>query len=139
MSLLALLSCVLCSSSIHMWWFNTDLPVYVFKLLRTLGLRRHASDFWPDDDDYKFWYRTRWTAWLSATDLPLFVRNGLICPGCFSLHTSFWASVLLAPVYCHEITEYAALIVVGTVTVPSTTMLLSAALRALNAYGNTKK
>jgi hypothetical protein len=82
--------------TLHRWWFHTALPVYTTKLLRVLGWRWREVNFWPDDHDYKFWYRETWQEWFDkARTIPLLWRNGLSCPSCLSLHVSWLAFLLL--------------------------------------------
>lgn len=79
------------------WWFQTSLPVGLTKLLRSCGWKRHESDFWPEELDYKYWYRQAWEKWLTMNDhIPAVVRDGVTCPGCMSLHLSYVAAALLA-------------------------------------------
>ena len=77
------------------WWFTTNLPVRLTKMCRRLGCLPLTED-WPDEITYRFWYRQLWTTWLlNHPRVPALLREGLVCPGCMSLHLSWVAAALL--------------------------------------------
>lgn len=87
-----------------MWWFNTNLPIHVLQIIRALGYRKNDKEFWSknesiegiDDtftldlndfasEDFNGWMEARSPGWLAEL---------LSCPGCLSMHLSFWIAII---------------------------------------------
>lgn len=83
---------LLFTSSLLVAWFDSDLPVYLFKLLRRLGWNQQTAGFWPDDQTMKTWLYHEWSDWKDLS-LPDFVAHIMGCRVCMSFHMAFWVSV----------------------------------------------
>jgi len=104
-------------------------------MLRRLGYRRKSADFWPDDITYYWWYRTAWEKWvnnLSTTKkISPKIAEGLNCPGCMSLHLSWFAGLcstwlLSGPWWLHV-----AHVLICAITLPYPTVMGLELLRAV--------
>jgi hypothetical protein len=83
---------LLFTSSLLVAWFDSDFPVYLFKLLQWLGWNRSRPNFWPDNQTMKVWQYQEWSDW-EDLNLPDPVSHIMGCPVCMSFHLSFWVSV----------------------------------------------
>ena len=81
-------------SSIMMWWFNTNLPIHVVQLLHMLGYKKDDESFWYSETPIEFWTKTDLDAWKIRV-LPAWLDELSACPGCLSMHISFWVSIFI--------------------------------------------
>jgi hypothetical protein len=95
-------------SSWLMWWFITELPTHVFSILRFLGLKKKDDTFWskeiiigegaeafPVVQKFKDLTKDERDEWMSDNLYPFF--SGLLtCPGCLSMHISFWTALCVS-------------------------------------------
>ena len=79
-------------ASLLVAWFDSDLPVYLFKLLHWLGWNSKRGSFWPDSQTIDTWLRHEWSAWKDL-NLPEAVSHAMECRICMSFHVSFWVSL----------------------------------------------
>ena len=84
-----------------MWLFDTTLLIHIFELLRYAGYRKSDTDYWsrveyvgdkPLKYDLASFTREDLDEWMS-THLNKFWRGVLSCPGCLSMHISFWTAL----------------------------------------------
>lgn len=87
----------LIAAGLHRSWFNTQLPVHVFKGLRYFGWGAHKD--WPNPIDLRHWLRHECETWF-ILNTPHLVGELLTCPVCFSYHLSFWVALAMFTVGC---------------------------------------
>lgn len=83
-----------------MWWFTTNLPIHIVQILKWLGLKKGDADFWASDTPIEFWTQMDFTQW-KMRSLPAWLDELSSCPGCFSMHLSFWTSLVLSILTWH--------------------------------------
>jgi hypothetical protein len=76
---------MLTTSTVMFLWFSTDLKLHVFQILAKVGLFNMPDDVFSTDD----------------LDTVLLIRHPLTgellsCPGCFSVHVSFWVAICMS-------------------------------------------
>lgn len=74
-----------------MWWFTTNLPVHVVQLLKLTGFKKNDTKFWASDTPIAFWTKADLDAW-KMTNVPAWLDELSSCPGCLSMHISFWVA-----------------------------------------------
>ena len=87
---------LLIAATAHMVWFNSNFPVHVFQLLHLSPARKFMG--FPPADQVRYWLRDDWETWLAIRyghwPYPFSLSELLTCPVCFSVHVSFWISVI---------------------------------------------
>ena len=84
----------LCVSSMMLWWFTTNLPIHVVQILHWLGLKKNDKAFWESDTPIHLWTQMDFNNW-KMRSIPAWLDELTACPGCLSMHLSFWTSLLL--------------------------------------------
>lgn len=87
-------------SSIMMWWFNTNLPIHVVQIAKKLGYRKKDSQFWYSDTPLELWTKVDLDTWKMRV-LPPWLDELSSCPGCLSMHISFWVSAFTTLITWH--------------------------------------
>ena len=82
----------LCVSSMMMWWFNTNLPIHIVQILKWAGFKKNDKDFWESDTPINLWTQMDFTHW-KMRSLPAWLDELTACPGCLSMHLSFWTAL----------------------------------------------
>lgn len=93
-------------TSILMWWFNTNLPVHIFEIIRYIGFRKKDDDYWSIQipletsnftitQNLKTFTFDDLITWISQKTHPK-LGELASCPGCLSFHISFWSSILVS-------------------------------------------
>jgi hypothetical protein len=82
-----------CVSSMLMWWFTTNLPIHIVQILKWAGFKKHNKEFWESDTPIHLWTQFDFTQW-KLRSLPAWLDELSSCPGCLSMHVSFWTSLL---------------------------------------------
>lgn len=81
-------------SSIMMWWFNTNLPIHVIQILKLIGFNKNKPEFYQSETPVEFWTKVDLDEW-KMKHMPPWLDELLSCPGCLSMHISFWTSVFV--------------------------------------------
>jgi hypothetical protein len=89
-----------CVSSMMMWWFNTNLPIHIVQILKKAGLKKNDKEFWEADTPIHLWTQMDFTHW-KMRSLPAWLDELTSCPGCLSMHLSFWTSLLITSLTYH--------------------------------------
>lgn len=84
----------LCVSSMMMWWFNTNLPIHIAQIIKWLGYKNTDKTFWYSDTPIHLWTESDFNDW-KMRSLPAWLDELTSCPGCMSMHLSFWTSLFL--------------------------------------------
>lgn len=84
----------LCVSSMMMWWFTTNLPIHVVQILKWLGFKKENKEFWESDTPIHLWTQMDFTHW-KMRSLPAWLDELTSCPGCLSMHLSFWTALFV--------------------------------------------
>lgn len=82
----------LCVSSMMMWWFNTNLPIHVVQILKWIGFKKNDKEFWESDTPINLWTQLDYNNWKMRV-LPGWLDELSSCPGCLSMHLSFWTAL----------------------------------------------
>lgn len=89
---------VLSVSSWMMWWFTTSFPIHVLEVLRFLGFKKHDANYWIIEavpgfpgTDLSRWTRVDFEDWSHKRNH--YMAELFTCPGCMSMHISFWVSL----------------------------------------------
>lgn len=90
----------LCVSSMMMWWFNTNLPIHVVQILYHLGYRKNDKEFWESDTPIAFWTKLDLDSW-KMRNIPAWLDELTSCPGCLSMHLSFWFALFITCLTWH--------------------------------------
>jgi len=83
----------ICVSSMMMWWFNTNLPIHIVQVLKKLGFRKSDKEFWASDTPIHLWTQMDFSHW-KMRSIPAWLDELTSCPGCLSMHLSFWTASL---------------------------------------------
>ena len=81
----------ICVNSMMMWWFNTNLPIHIVQVLKKLGLKKDDKEFWESDTPIHLWTQMDFSQW-KMRSIPAWLDELTSCPGCFSMHLSFWTA-----------------------------------------------
>lgn len=84
-------------SSMLMCWFNTNLPIHIVHVLKILGWRKHDTKIWESDTPIEFWTKVDLTSWKQRV-LPAWLDELTECPGCLSVHFSFWFALFISAI-----------------------------------------
>ena len=82
-----------CVSSMMMWWFTTNLPIHVVQILHWSGFKKDNKEFWESDTPIHLWTQFDFSQW-KMRSIPAWLDELTSCPGCFSMHLSFWTSLV---------------------------------------------
>ena len=75
-----------------MWWFNTNLPIHIAQIAKWLGYKKNDKNFWYSDTPIHLWTDSDLNDW-KMRSLPAWLDELTSCPGCMSMHLSFWTSL----------------------------------------------
>ena len=89
-----------CVSSMMMWWFTTNLPIHVVQILKWLGFKKENKEFWESDTPIHLWTQMDFTHW-KMRSLPAWLDELTSCPGCLSMHLSFWTALFVTVLTWH--------------------------------------
>lgn len=81
-------------SSIMMWWFNTNLPIHIVHILHSLGFKKNDKAFWKSETPLALWTKVDYDQWKQQS-LPAWLDELTACPGCLSMHISFWTALFI--------------------------------------------
>ena len=84
----------LCVSSMMMWWFTTNLPIHIVQILKWLGFKKENKEFWESDTPIHLWTQMDFMHW-KMRSLPAWLDELTSCPGCLSMHLSFWTALFV--------------------------------------------
>lgn len=87
-------------SSIMMWWFNTNLPIHVVYIIKKLGYKSYDKHFWKSDTPIELWTKVDLNEW-KQRHLPAWLDELSECPGCLSMHISFWTALFFTILTWH--------------------------------------
>jgi hypothetical protein len=87
--------------SIMMWWFNTNLPIHVVQILKLAGFNKSKPEFYSSDTPIEFWTKVDFDEW-KMKQLPVWLDELLACPGCLSMHISFWVALFITLLAKHD-------------------------------------
>lgn len=90
----------LCVSSMMMWWFNTNLPIHLVQLLKLSGFKKNDDSFWKSETPIELWSDMDYNQW-KLNSLPAWLDELTGCPGCLSMHFSFWTSLFINTLTWH--------------------------------------
>jgi hypothetical protein len=82
-------------SSWLMWWFTTNLQIHLVQLLHGLGYKKSDSEFWDVGTPIHLWTKADLDNW-KLKSLPAWLDELTSCPGCLSMHISFWTALFLS-------------------------------------------
>lgn len=85
----------ICVSSMMMWWFTTNLPIHVVQILKCLGFKTDDKKFWESDTPIHLWTQFDFNEW-KMKNIPGWLDELTSCPGCLSMHLSFWTALLFS-------------------------------------------
>lgn len=122
----------LCVSSMMMWWFTTNLPIHIVQLLKLFGFRKNDKEFWKSDTPIDLWTQMDFTHW-KMRSLPAWLDELTSCPGCLSMHLSFWTSVLINTLTWHGYESFV-LFLLAWLGWPYIANLALASLKKLNKH-----
>lgn len=81
-------------SSMMMWWFNTNLQIHIVQILHAIGYKKHNMIYWVSDTPMHVWTKQDLLQWKSSS-LPAWLEELTECPGCMSMHFSFWFALVV--------------------------------------------
>ena len=78
--------------SIMMWWFNTNLPIHVVQILKLVGFNKNKPEFYQSETPIEYWTKVDFDNW-KQVNIPAWLDELTACPGCLSMHISFWTAL----------------------------------------------
>ncbi len=84
-------------SSIMMWWFHTNLPIHLVQIIKKLGYKKQDEMFWSSPTPISLWTKVDLDTW-KMNNLPAWLDELLACPGCLSMHISFWCACFITSI-----------------------------------------